>query len=114
MVKGFLCWMTFCITVCTVMAQSEDTDKGRALSFKKDVYPIIDRNCLPCHSEDNFNPSELTLDTYQTLKTGGQHGTPFRPGNSKGSLIIQKLSPSPPFEDRMPLNSKRKIAERRA
>ena len=87
---------------------------GRMLSFKKDVYPIIQKNCLPCHAEDNFNPSELSMDDYEGMKAGGKNGPVWVADSSKESLVVKKLSERPPFGDRMPLNSKKKIAEGKA
>jgi hypothetical protein len=88
------------------LAQSRKEDP---ISFKKDIAPVIGRRCLPCHAEDNFNPSELSLDSYEAIMEGGKHGTPVVPGNPNESLIMKKTSTRPPFGDRMPLNPKWKI-----
>ncbi|MEW6509732.1 MAG: c-type cytochrome domain-containing protein [Bacteroidota bacterium] len=85
------------------------TKPGKTISFRQDVFPIISKNCLPCHAEDNFNPSELSLDSYELLMEGGKHGPPVVAGNAKESLIVRKTGLNPPFGDRMPLNSKQKI-----
>ena len=85
--------------------------REEAVSFTKDIAPIIGRRCLPCHAEDNFNPSELSLDSYQTLMEGGKHGTPIVPWKARESIIVQKTSTKPPFGDRMPLNPRKKIEE---
>lgn len=79
------------------------------VSFKKDVFPVIEKKCLPCHAEENFNPSELSLDSYELMKQGGKHDEPFVPGKSKESVLVQKLGGEPPFGDRMPLNTKKDI-----
>ena len=84
------------------------------VSFKKDVFPIIQKYCLPCHAEENFNPSELSMDTYDMLAAGGKNGVPFVAGKSKESLIIKKLGEKPPMGERMPLNSKKKIEDGKA
>jgi hypothetical protein len=85
---------------------------GRAeISFKSDVFPVIKRKCLPCHAEDHFNPSELSLDTYNLLMAGGKHGVPVVPGRPKESILVQKLNGKAPFGDPMPLDSKRKKGE---
>lgn len=89
-------------------------EKKGPVSFKKDVFPLVSRYCLPCHAEDNFNPSELSLDSYEKMMEGGKHGTPAIPGKSKESLVIQKAGATPPFGERMPLNSKKKIEEGKA
>ncbi len=88
--------------------------KDEKVSFKNSVFPIIKSRCLPCHAEDNFNPSELSMDSYDLIAKGGKNGAPFKPGNSQESLMILKLSEKPPFGDRMPLNSKKKIREGKA
>ncbi len=94
--------------------QKPSKKKERVVSFKEDVFPIIQEQCLPCHAEDNFNPSELSMDSYELLKTGGKHGQPFVTGEAKESLIIKKLAEEPPFGDRMPLNPKKKIKQGKA
>jgi hypothetical protein len=88
--------------------------KPGAVSFKNDVFPIIEKQCLPCHAEENFNPSELSLDNYKLLAAGGKSGKAFIAGKSAESLLIQKLGEKPPSGDRMPLNPKKKIQEGKA
>jgi hypothetical protein len=78
------------------------------VSFSADVFPIIKNRCLPCHAEESFNPSELSLDSYELLMAGGKHGPVVVPGKSKESNLVKKLSTDPPFGDRMPLDLKKK------
>lgn len=101
--------MVMALAVSVSIAQ-----KKNGVSFKNDVFPVIKAKCLPCHAEDNFNPSELSMDSYELIAAGGKHGVPFKPGKSGESLLVQKLSDKPPFGDRMPLNSKKKIQEGKA
>ncbi|MBI5472445.1 MAG: hypothetical protein HY961_08885 [Ignavibacteriae bacterium] len=107
-------WLMMGATVLIVQLATIGQEKDEKVSFKASVFPIIKARCLPCHSEDNFNPSELSMDSYDQIAKGGKNGVPFKPGNSKESLMIQKLSEDPPFGDRMPLNSKKKIREGKA
>ena len=94
------------------VASSRGSGKGdKEVSFKEDVFPIFKKQCLPCHAEDNYNPSELSLDSYERLVAGGEHGVPVAPGNAKESILIQKLGPKPPFGRRMPLDPKVKKGE---
>lgn len=85
-----------------------------AISFKKDVVPIINKHCMPCHAEENFNPSELSLDSYELLKAGGKNGSAYVAGRSGESMLVKKLMEEPPFGDRMPLNSKKAIRDGKA
>jgi hypothetical protein len=87
----------------TLLAQ--DSTKGKTLtevSFSKDVAPVLDKFCTTCHSSDEDHPSELFMDTYETLMKGGKHGKAIVPGDSKESLIAKKLSDAPPFGKMMP------------
>ena len=89
------------ILVMAVSSSAQDTTANA--SFKTDVMPIIKKYCLPCHSEDNYNPSELSLDSYQLIMEGGKHGPPVVPGNPDKSLLLLKVNGSAPFGDPMPL-----------
>jgi len=80
--------------------------RSSAVSFKKDIFPIIKMNCLPCHTEDEMNPSELYMETYDDIVKGGKHGPPIVAGKADSSLMIKKLIPPPPFGDPMPLKRK--------
>ena len=81
---------------------------GANLSFKADVFPIVRKYCLPCHAEESYNPSQLSLDTYELLMKGGKHGPPVVPGKPEESIMLKKLSPDPPFGDPMPLKVRRR------
>jgi len=91
------------------VAEKKDTSNARPpVSFSKDVFPIINKNCMPCHAEDQFNPSELSLDSYDLLKKGGKHGDSIKPGKASESILVQKLLEGPPFGDRMPFDPRKK------
>lgn len=105
------------IVVCAFSWQKEDKkgnetkskSKGGTaplVSFKKDVYPIFKQNCLPCHTEDQMNPSELYLETYAEMMKGGKHGSPIIAGKADSSMLIRKMVPPPPFGDPMPMRRK--------
>jgi|WetSurMetagenome_2_1015567.scaffolds.fasta_scaffold230022_2 hypothetical protein len=91
--------------VATGVAGGNKKDEGA--SFKTGVLPLFQRSCLPCHAEGSSNPSELILDSRELLLKGGKAGPSVIPGNSKGSILIQKLAATPPFGDRMPLKRRR-------
>ncbi len=85
-----------------------------AVSFKKEVFPLVQTYCLPCHAEENFNPSELSMDNYKLIMAGGKSGPSIVKGKSAESLMIQTLGPKPPEGERMPLNPKKKVKEGKA
>jgi len=69
------------------------------VSFSQQVLPIFQQSgCTGCHGGNGG----LFVGTVQQLLQGGIHGPAVVPGNSDSSVIIQKLSVSPPFGSRMP------------
>ena len=76
------------------------------VSYAKDVMPIFRRYCLPCHTEDQLNPSELYLDNFADMIKGGKHGPPIISGKADSSAMIRKIGATPPFGDPMPLKRK--------
>lgn len=97
-----------------VPAQQKDAEKregaksGPPVSFSKQVMPILNKNCMPCHAEEQFNPSELSLDSYELLMKGGKNGDSIKPGKASESVFVQKLLENPPFGDRMPFDPRKK------
>lgn len=119
--RNTVLWIACVLLAAGTLAQekqeAQDTSKGKAgdavpvVSFKEDVFPIIKKHCLPCHAEESANPSELALDNYKLLKQGGKHGEAVLAGKPAGSPLVGKLAEKPPFGDRMPLNSRKKVKE---
>ena len=84
---------------------AQDSTKGKSsteVSFLKDVAPVLDKFCTTCHSAEEEHPSQLFMDTHESLMKGGKHGKAIVPGNSKESLFSQKMSDDPPFGKAMP------------
>jgi WD40 repeat protein len=87
-------------TVCALIFAVSAILQNRALepgvmaastpSFSADVAPILQKNCLACHSS-SVHKSGLILDSYSALMKGGKHGPPILPHDANGSLLIQML-----------------------
>ena len=114
MKRSVLVLSVLLVPVVMLVSRVGTAGDKETVSFKADVYPLIQKYCLPCHAEENFNPSELSMDTYDMLMAGGQSGAPIVKGKSAESLMIKKLGLKPPDGERMPLNSKKKIKEGKA
>jgi hypothetical protein len=95
-------------------AAQDAASKAKELSYKSDVKPLIQKYCISCHAEEEFNPSEYSMDTYALVVKGGKNGPAVVPGKSSESSLVQKLWEKPPFGERMPLNSKKKVAAGKA
>jgi hypothetical protein len=99
--------LLFTTRAATFTDGGKKSDEEKGSSFRNTVLPLLQKSCLPCHAEGSSNPSELFLDSRESLMKGGKNGPAVVPGNSRSSILIQKLSPAPPFGDRMPLKRKR-------
>jgi len=97
--------------------QESKADAARTavvVSFKEDVFPLVQKHCLSCHAQKEENMSELSMDDYAMMMEGGKHGAPVVPGKPEESVMVKKLLENPPFGQRMPLNSRKKVKEGKA
>src|SRR5215472_1259123 len=69
-------------------------------NFNSDIAPILQKNCLACHSS-SAKMGGLVMDSYDSLMKGGDHGQVILPHDSHGSRLSQmlegKISPRMPF-----------------
>ncbi len=64
------------------------------ISFQHQVLPIfMQYGCPGCHGGTNG----LTVTSVADLLHGGVHGPAIIAGNANGSILVQKISPNPPF-----------------
>jgi hypothetical protein len=69
------------------------------VSFQSQITPIFQRyGCTSCHG----GSGGLIVQSVAQLLQGGVHGPALVAGKADASNIVQKLSASPPFGDRMP------------
>jgi mono/diheme cytochrome c family protein len=62
-----------------------------AAEFDRDVKPILQSSCIACHGPDRHE-GQLRLDSEGAVLRGGASGKMVIPGNSKESLLIQRLT----------------------
>jgi hypothetical protein len=75
-------------------------DRAVAVSFNRDIRPILSDRCFACHGFDAANrESGLRLDLRDAALAGGDSGEPaIVPGDPKASLLIQRVSSDKPDE----------------
>lgn len=72
---------------------------AQEVSFQSNIKPIFQSyGCNGCHG----GSGGLFVQTVAQLLKGGDHGPALVAGKADSSNIIKKLSPTPPFGDRMP------------
>ncbi|HWF46764.1 MAG TPA: c-type cytochrome domain-containing protein, partial [Bryobacteraceae bacterium] len=79
----------------TIEAQAASTP-----AFSTDVAPILQKNCLACHSSA-AKMGGLVMEKFDLLMKGGAHGPVIVPGKSGESRLILmlegKIQPRMPF-----------------
>lgn len=68
--------------------------KDSAVSFKKDVKPIIDQNCVECHltGGKGFDASGFVVESYDTLMKGTKFGPVIVAGDPLSSSLYRLIS----------------------
>ncbi|MBA3441580.1 MAG: hypothetical protein H0T92_17105, partial [Pyrinomonadaceae bacterium] len=63
---------------------------AKKVDYKRDIQPILTASCYACHVGEKAQ-AELRLDTKAGALKGGVSGPVIIAGNSKGSLLIQRV-----------------------
>jgi len=72
--------------VCFVLIPTSD-----ALTFEKDVRPILKQHCFLCHGELPQPKGKLDLRTVKMMKKGGESGPAIKPGDLAASRIWERV-----------------------
>ena len=54
-----------------------------------DIQPILQKNCLACHSENG--KEGIDMRTYESLMKGGEPGLVVKAGDGAGSMIVKAM-----------------------
>ena len=60
------------------------------MSFQRDIYPILENNCLVCHTPPQgkgYLKTRLNMKSYETLMQGTRYGPVILPGDSRHSIL---------------------------
>jgi WD40 repeat protein len=66
----------------------EDPALGRPVEFERDVYPILEANCIACHNV-TVSEGDLILENLDAMLKGGASGPAVVPGKPEESLIYK-------------------------
>ena len=61
------------------------------VDYVKQVHPVLATRCVSCHSTEKRSGG-LSLGTYSEVLDGGRSGAAIKPGNSKDSLLMRRLT----------------------
>lgn len=79
----------------------------RQVSFQRDVQPILQANCIECHTPSagtGYLETGLTMSTYEELMQGTVYGPVIIPGDSRHSILNMLVEGRTPHQ-REPLNN---------
>src|SRR5262245_52816842 len=82
---GAAMWLAFLAAPAQVAAQPALID------YTRQVHGLFAAKCLVCHSQEKRSGG-LSLATYSDVLNGGRSGAAVKPGNSRGSILIQRVS----------------------
>ena len=68
----------------------DDQQVTEALSFEKEIRPLLQAKCFKCHSGEKVK-GELDLSTAQGILKGGESGPVIAPGKPAESLLFEKI-----------------------
>ncbi len=84
------------------------TAQGQALSFSKQIAPILVANCLECHNPERKRGG-LDMSSFQKLMAGGENGPVIEPTKpDESELILRVAGESTP---KMPPGNNRNLAD---
>jgi WD40 repeat protein len=89
------------VAICTVLLNLQ-VHAASTPSFSADVAPILQKNCLACHSSA-AKMGGLVMEKFDLLMKGGAHGPVIIPGKSGESRLVRMLEGK--VQPRMPFGS---------
>ena len=84
------------------------------VSFRSDVYPILEKNCVDCHTPPRgkgYRESGLNMDDYESLMKGTVFGPVILPGDSRKSILNMLVEGRADSSMRMPHNADEPLTE---
>ncbi|MCA9012524.1 MAG: hypothetical protein KDB01_22390 [Planctomycetaceae bacterium] len=70
---------------------AEEINLGRPVEFQRDVYPILEANCIACHNV-TVSEGDLILESIEAILKGGGTGPAVVPEKPDESLILKLAS----------------------
>lgn len=90
------------VVLCLSGWQKSGAKAGSTPSFAADVAPILQKNCLGCHSSAAHRGG-LVLDSYEALMKGGSNGEVIVARDADSSLLMRMIDGD--VDPQMPLKS---------
>lgn len=81
------------IVIVASSTEVRAADEGAAglIDYNKDIYPIFEKYCVGCHTEDDASGG-LVMESFDALMAGGEHGAVITAGVPDSSRLLQMAS----------------------
>ncbi len=97
------------VAMCFSSAISISRAKGQAISFNRQIRPILSENCFSCHGFDpNHREADLRLDRYEGATRSVDGHRAIAPGDLDSSEVWRRIQSDDPEVVMPPPNSQRK------
>ncbi len=84
---------------------------AEAVSFNRDIRPILSENCFHCHGQDAAKrKADLRLDTFEGATAVLDGGAALVPGQPEAGSLLRRLTSHDPDEQMPPPESNRKVS----
>ena len=93
----FRMWHAGLLALLLFAAAGSQADE---VDYTRDIKPVLKAKCFSCHASIE-QEADLRLDTVAAMVAGGDSGATLIPGDSAGSLLLQRVAANDPL-DRMP------------
>ena len=80
------------VLLAALLASCSQLVAAGAVSFEKDVRPILKAHCFHCHGEEEELGGGLDLRLKRLMLTGGESGPAIVAGQPDGSLLVDYLT----------------------
>ena len=100
-------WRIFAERANHDLESMDEVASGRV--FDALVIPILEDKCMACHGVERAK-GKLKMNTYAALLKGGSKGACLLPGDSAGSLMIQRINLPLDDDKRMPPADKEQLS----
>ncbi len=78
-------WLIACL-----LSVSATSAANRGWLYERDIAPILRTHCAGCHNEAD-REGEFSVETFSSLKQGGDKGATLKPGDPEGSLLVKLI-----------------------
>ncbi|CAK0780025.1 exported hypothetical protein [Azospirillaceae bacterium] len=106
------CVIATIIIVCGAVLSSV-ASAANEISFRKDIFPILEGNCVECHKPGGkgFESSGLSLESYEGVMKGTKFGPVIVPGDIFTSNLLRAVFGQVNSAMRMPFH-RRELPEK--